>query len=86
MSSTAQDIRSLIIEMTQRCGPDKSICPSEVARALSPDDWRGLMDDVRASACQLHEQGVIEITQKYEVVKNFDFKGPIRLRQKKGQA
>ena len=86
MSVTDQKIRSLIIEMTERVGRDKSICPSEVARALSPDDWRGLMDAVRASACLLHEQGVIEITQKYEPVKNFDFKGPIRLRQKKGHS
>lgn len=52
-----------------------SICPSEVARALS-DDWRGLMPRVRAVAARLPR---IAATQKGERVHPVEARGPIRL-------
>lgn len=60
MSIIADTIRDLL---SQR-DPDKTICPSEVARALRDDDWRDLMDPVRAEAAALADVGVIDITQK----------------------
>ena len=46
-AAIAQVIHELL---SQRSG-DKTICPSEAARALLPDgDWRGLMDAVRSVA------------------------------------
>lgn len=60
MSIIADIIRDLL---SQR-DPDKTICPSEVARALRDDDWRDLMDPVRAEAAALADAGVIDITQK----------------------
>lgn len=76
----SKEISEKIIEMTTKVGSGKTICPSGVARKLSPDDWRDLMSDVREVACELHRASLIEITQKGMVVKDFDFKGPIRLR------
>lgn len=35
----------------------KSICPSEVARALAPDDWRPLMPRLREVAARLASSG-----------------------------
>src|SRR3569623_139289 len=35
-------------------------CPSEIARALAPDDWRPLMDPVRAAAAHLQRQGRVD--------------------------
>jgi hypothetical protein len=57
-----------------------TICPSEAARRLAPDDWRDRMPEVRAAACQLADEGVIQITQKGVVVDGRSARGPIRLR------
>ncbi len=59
-------------------GAGKTICPSEVARALHTD-WRELMPVVRAVAEDLAAQGYIVVTQKGEVVTAQTAKGPIRL-------
>lgn len=73
-------IQEKILELTRKVGPEKTICPSEVARALEPEEWRELMEKVRETACKMHEAGMIQITQKGNVVESFNFKGPIRLR------
>ena len=58
-----------------------SICPSDVARAVAPDDWRPLMEPVRAAARAMMADGEVQITQGGEVVADpNDVKGPIRIR------
>lgn len=57
-------------EIVRQCAaraPDRTICPSEVARALWPADWRAQMVQVRAIGLQLALQGQIQITQRGEV-------------------
>jgi hypothetical protein len=72
----------------------KTICPSEVARALSSADlhgldlqeWRDAMPTIRERVWEMRDQGLIEILQKGEVLSNDvglqDVKGPIRVRLK----
>lgn len=60
--------------------PGKSVCPSEAARRLDNVDWRGRMDEVRAAAAALVRDGVLDVTQKGEVVDIASARGPIRLR------
>ena len=58
-------------EILRQCvarAPNRTICPSEVARALWPDDWRAHMAQVRATGLQLAMQGQILITQRGEVL------------------
>lgn len=57
-----------------------TICPSDAARTVAPDDWRPLMDDARRAAARLVERGAVEITQHGEVVNLAEVKGPIRIR------
>jgi hypothetical protein len=78
MSSIPQTILAMA---TQR-GPDKSTCPSEVARALFPEDWRKHMQEVRDAAIELHIQGKVTITQKGEPVDVNHIKGPVRIKIK----
>lgn len=71
----------------------KTICPSEVARALSTSElhandiqsWRDLMTPIRRYAFQLRDQGKLEILQKGNVLPKDqsleDTTGPIRLRK-----
>ena len=57
-----------------------TICPSEIARAQSCDDWRALMEPVREAARRLVARGVLDITQSGQVVDGSRARGPIRLR------
>ena len=59
---------------------DKTICPSEVARALRPDgDWRALMEPVREVARGEADAGRLEVRQGGEKIDPHDTHGPIRL-------
>lgn len=73
-------LTSKIRELLSARSADSSICPSDVARAMKPDDWRPLMDPVREAAAALVDVGEVEITQKGEVVDLGTVRGPIRIR------
>ncbi|WP_366141493.1 DUF3253 domain-containing protein [uncultured Sulfitobacter sp.] len=59
-------------------GAGKTICPSEVARALA-QDWRVLMPEIRAVADRMAAQGKVVITQKGQPIVAAEARGPIRL-------
>ncbi|EMC99789.1 hypothetical protein BAUCODRAFT_63575 [Baudoinia panamericana UAMH 10762] len=73
--------------------PPKTLCPSEVARALSAEElnslghanWRDAMPSIREVAWRLRAEGVCEVMQKGNPVpQNIhleDITGPIRLRR-----
>ncbi len=85
-----------ILRLCSERGPEKSICPSEAAKAVAhliggsgeaaarPFDaqWRGLMDDVRRVARALARNGRIDVMQRGTRIDPSDPppKGPIRLR------
>ena len=69
-----------ILKLTAERGADKSICPSEAARAVDAENWRRLMPHVRAAAVHLARTGQIEITRKGKPVDPDAFKGVYRLR------
>ena len=77
----ARQIEAEILAQTIARGPDKSICPSEVARTLDPE-WRPIMHLVRQTAARLATEGQIEILRKGKPIDPADMKGVIRLRQK----
>ncbi len=78
-------IAAEIIRQTQARGTDRSICPSEVARALDPD-WRSLMAPVRRAAASLADAGRIDILRKGKRVAPQEMRGVIRLRLRPGAA
>ena len=71
-------IRAAILDLALRRGRTKSLCPSEVAKALA-EDWRPLMPEVRAVAAAMPE---IMATQGAVEVDPVTARGPIRLRLK----
>ncbi len=75
----ASRIEAMILSLTARSGPARSICPSEVARALDPE-WQRLMTAVRRAAVRLAEAGRIDILRKGKPVSPEEIKGVIRLR------
>lgn len=68
-----------ILALLQARARDASICPSDVARAVS-DDWRPLMEPVREAARRLVARGLLEMTQGGRPVDPSRARGPIRLR------
>ncbi len=80
MPVTDEAIRQCLLQLVSDRGPTKTICPSEVARALDDDHWRELMPNVRAMGHRLAKAGIITITQKGHVVDPDQARGPIRYR------
>lgn len=80
MSGTDLRIEQKIKELLDARAWDATICPSDVARAMSENDWRDLMEPVRKAARRLVDAGEVEITQKGSVVDPSTAKGPIRIR------
>lgn len=76
---TAAEISAEILRQTAARGPAKSICPSDVARALAPDDWRPLMTAIRQAAAALAGQGRLRILRKGRAVAPEEMRGVIRL-------
>ena len=68
-------IASALMELARARGPKNSLCPSEVARALS-EDWRPLMPEGRRVAAGLP----LVATQGGRPIDPTTARGPIRLR------
>ena len=79
-SMTPEAIETEILRRTFMT--DKSICPSEVARALEPENWRPLMGAVRQAAARLCAAGSIEILRKGKPIAPEAMHGVIRLRRR----
>lgn len=75
-------IPQTILTIATERGPDKSVCPSEIARDLFPTDWRKHMQEVRDAAIELQNEGKVIITQKGAPVDVRHIKGPVRIKIK----
>lgn len=75
-----KELAAKIRELLSARSAESSICPSDVARAAAPDNWRSLMDPVREAARRMVADGEVQITQGGEVVDPESVRGPIRIR------
>jgi hypothetical protein len=77
-------LEATILSLLAERGRDKTICPSEAAKAVGGHetrrDWEGLIEPARAAARRLVAAGKIVITQHGRIVDPSATKGPIRLR------
>lgn len=58
------NISETILSLAAKRGKHKIICPSEVARALSTDDWHKYMKVVRKTAFELRDAGKVLYCKK----------------------
>ncbi len=79
MSSDRTAICQCILDKVRARGPEKTICPSEVARELGGEDWRSLMPLIRSIGAELVESGDIQVTQQGKIVDPLDVKTPFAL-------
>jgi hypothetical protein len=73
-------ITDAMLRIAAERGPEKSLCPTDVARAVSTENWRPLLGPVRKVAADLARQGKIEILRKGKPINPDDMRGVIRLR------
>ena len=75
-------LASAILRLLDERGNGKTICPSEVARAVADSDvrskWEPLMQPVRDAALNLAAAGEIVIKQRGHIVDGHTAKGPVR--------
>lgn len=83
MSEREQELEAAMLRLVAERGPDKTVCPSEAARAVGgdhPDGWGPLMQPARKVAVRLMKEGRLVITRKGRPVDPDDFRGVYRLR------
>lgn len=82
MTHSTEAIARAILDLAAARGPEKTICPSEAARALGGSDekvWSRLMPQVRRVAVDLMKAGQVEIRRKGRAVDPDDFRGVYRI-------
>ena len=81
MNIQNSQIRDELLRRIEAADAGTSICPSEIARALTPQ-WQSLMTRTRRIAVELAKEQRIEILRKGKPVEPDGVKGVIRLRRK----
>ncbi len=93
----ASDVSPILKRLLDSREYPKTICPSEVARAMPAEtldsagasDWRDLMPAIRALVWEMRDRSEVDIMQRGEVLGHDvgidDVKGPIRVRWQKSQ-
>lgn len=87
-SDIAGRLEAEILRFAAECGPAKTFCPSDAARAVSgthPDHWGPLMVPARRIAVRLAKEGRLVIIRKGKPVDPNDFRGVYRLSQPRGE-
>jgi Protein of unknown function (DUF3253) len=82
MSTDLNKLEKVILSLVAARGLDKTLCPSDAARAIGgdhPDGWGPLMQPIRRIAVRLAKEGRIIITRKGRAVDPDDFRGVYRL-------
>lgn len=77
----AARLEASILDLLARRRRGVSVCPSEVARAVSPENWRPLMPAIREAADRLAARGAVEVVQRGLPVTATTARGPIRIRR-----
>ena len=80
LTAADERIEAKLVELCRARGRSKTICPSEAARGLEPQEWRALMPAIRKAANRLVHRGELKMLQKGRVVSPDSARGPYRLR------
>ncbi len=74
-------LAAAILALAGHRGPEKSICPSEAARAVGGAGWRDLVAEARETARALAREDRVQVTSRGRVLDPDEhWTGPIRIR------
>ena len=82
LNALDRHLETELLDFLARRPEGSSVCPSELARRLAPDEtqWRALMEPIRMAARRLYHIGKVTILQSARHVDPDTARGPIRLR------
>lgn len=80
MKDFFKQIADTILAVAKSRGAEKTICPSEIARMMFPEDWRKHMGTIVNVAIDLQRQRKVMITQNGLPVDVDHIRGPIRIK------
>jgi hypothetical protein len=74
-------LEAAVLALARHRGAEKTICPSDAARAVGGDGWREVVPIARDAARELARAGTVEVTQRGEALDpDVDWRGPVRIR------
>ncbi len=74
-------LRATVLTLAVHRAPDRTICPSDAARAAGGAHWRSLMEPTRAVVRDLARAGRVEVLQRGEALDpDGAWRGPVRIR------
>lgn len=80
MSVPDEQVEAAVLALLEERQPSATLCPSEVARTLAPQQWRPLMPQVRAVVVAMAARGSVEVRQGGRSVDpTRPLRGPIRI-------
>lgn len=79
VSAVDEQLEAAMLELLEARGVGKTICPSEAAKRVHPDEWRELVEPARAAARRLVAREIAVITQGGREVDPSTARGPIRV-------
>jgi Protein of unknown function (DUF3253) len=75
-------VTAAVLALATHRAPDRTICPSDAARAVGGEQWRATMPVVHDVARRLAKDGVVEVLQRGKVLDPVaDWSGPVRIRR-----
>jgi hypothetical protein len=78
-------LAAAVLALAGHRGPDRTICPSDAARAVGGERWRSLMGAARSAARDLAVADEVELLQRGSVVAaDAELRGPVRIRRTGG--
>lgn len=82
LGETDDALERAILDLLNQRARGATICPSEAARQVRPDDWKEWMERARMAARRLVARDEVQILQGGRVVDGSTAKGPIRIRRR----
>lgn len=79
LGETDRALEQAILALLAERARDATLCPSEAARHVRPEDWRLWMERTRMAARRLVARGEVQILQRGRPVDPSTARGPIRI-------
>ena len=79
VTATDRALEEAIAALLERRARDATICPSEAARQVRPEDWREWMEATRRAARRMVARGELRMLQRGRDVDPDAARGPVRL-------
>lgn len=77
---SAKELTNSILSAVEERASTGTVCPSEIARSLWPEEWRNHLEEIRQVASQLSAAELLQVTQRGRQVELSNCTGPVRLK------